>query len=484
MYSAVVTTGVYCRPGCRAKPRAENVRTFELAAAAEAAGFRACLRCRPYRVAGPVGGDAPELVCRAVRLILDGELDVGSEASLAARIGMSARHLRRLFLVHLGATPDQLARSRRAHFARRLLDDTDLTIAEVAFASGFGSLRQFNRTMRAVFRASPSDLRRRRQRADRLVTDGGLALRLPTPLAYDWDAVRRFLEARAIPGVEAVEGDTYRRTISLDGAPGLLEITSGDTGHLLLRAHLPYWEGLIHVVDRVGRLLGIDIDPTPGTRHLASDPLLGRLVRARPGLVVPGVWGPFEVGVRAVIEQGCSRPAADQLMSAIVTARGEVVPGLPAGLTHAFPAPEELAGSDLASVGLPGPLAATLHAFARSVAGGQLLLDGSTDLDDLLHALVSIPGIDTTTAHHIALRLGYSDAFPAADPSIVAALAALESSQPAAPTNAWRPWRALAAVHLLASSEAVADEVLRLTGRRPNPLRDVLAHHGSDGDRG
>jgi AraC family transcriptional regulator of adaptative response / DNA-3-methyladenine glycosylase II len=404
-----------------------------------------------------VGGDAPELVCRAIRLILDGELDVGTEASLAARIGMSPRHLRRLFLVHLGATPDQLARSRRAHFARRLLDDTDLTIAEVAFASGFGSLRQFNRAMREVFRASPSDLRRRRLRADRLVTDGGLALRLPTPPAYDWDAVRRFLGTRAIPGIEAVEGDTYRRTISLDGAPGLLEITSGDTGYLLLRAHLPYWEGLIHVVNRVGRLLGIDTDPTPGARHLASDPLLGRLVRARPGLVVPGVWGPFEVGVRAVIEQGCSRPATDQLMGGIVTACGAVVPGLPAGLTHAFPAPGALAGRDLASVGLPAPLAATLHAFARGVAGGQLLLDGSTGLDDLIDALASIPGIDTTTAHHIALRLGYSDAFPAVDPSLVAALAALGPSHPASPTDAWRPWRALAAVHLLASREAASE---------------------------
>jgi AraC family transcriptional regulator, regulatory protein of adaptative response / DNA-3-methyladenine glycosylase II len=457
-YSAIVTTGIYCRPGCRAKPRAENVRTFELAAAAEAAGFRACLRCRPYRVAGPVGGDAPELVCRAIRLILDGELDVGTEASLAARIGTSPRHLRRLFLVHLGATADQLARSRRAHFARRLLDDTDLTVAEVAFASGFGSLRQFNRTMREVFRASPSDLRRRRQRVDRLVTDGGLALRLPTPPAYDWDAVRCFLAARAIPGVEAVEGAIYRRTISLDGAPGLLEIAPGDAGHLLLTAHLPYWEGLIHVVDRVSRLLGIDTDSSPGARHLAADPVVGRLVRTRPGLVVPGVWGPFEVGVRAVVDQDCSRPATDRLMGAIVTAYGEVVPGLPGGLTHAFPAPEALAGSDLASVGLPTPVVATVDAFARSVADGKLLLDGSTGLDDLLHALASIPGIDTSTAHHIALRLGYSDAFPAADPSLVAALAALGPAHPTAQTaqtEAWRPWRALAAVHLLASRDTV-----------------------------
>ena len=179
-YSAVATTGIYCRPGCGARPLARNVRLFDHPAAAEAAGFRACHRCRPYRVAGPVGSSAPELVCEAVQRVIMGALDDGgTEAALARQVGVSARHLRRLFLQHLGATPDQLARSRRAHFARRLLDDTDLTVLDIAFASGFGSLRQFNRTMREVFGASPTDLRDRRRRADRLAADGGLALRLP-----------------------------------------------------------------------------------------------------------------------------------------------------------------------------------------------------------------------------------------------------------------------------------------------------------------
>src|SRR5258708_7242765 len=217
-YSAVVTTGIYCRPGCTARPLARNVRIFDLAAAAEAAGFRACQRCRPYRVAGPVGSSAPEIVCEAVQLIIDGALDDGgTEAVLADRIGISPRHLRRLFLQHLGASPDQLARSRRAHFARRLLDDTDLAIADVAFASGFGSLRQFNRTMRDVFGASPTDLRDRRRRADRLAADGGLALRLPVEPGYDWEACRSFLASRAIPRVESVDGNTYRRIITMAG---------------------------------------------------------------------------------------------------------------------------------------------------------------------------------------------------------------------------------------------------------------------------
>jgi AraC family transcriptional regulator of adaptative response / DNA-3-methyladenine glycosylase II len=253
-FSAVRTTGIYCRPGCGARARADNVETFEMAAAAEAAGYRACLRCRPYRVSGSVPWQAPELVCRAVQLIIAGVLDDGRETELGARLGLSERHLRRLFRDHLGMTPDQFARSRRAHFARRLLDDTDLDIAEVAFASGFGSLRQFNRAMSEIFRATPSELRGRRRRADRLVTDGGLVLRMPFRAPYDWPAIAALLAQRAVPGVESIEDAVYRRTISLDGAPGVLEISAGGTDHLLLRAHLPYWEGLIHVVQRASRL--------------------------------------------------------------------------------------------------------------------------------------------------------------------------------------------------------------------------------------
>jgi AraC family transcriptional regulator, regulatory protein of adaptative response / DNA-3-methyladenine glycosylase II len=207
-YSAVVTTGIYCRPGCGAQPLAQNTRTFELAAAAEAAGFRACHRCRPYRVAGPVGSRPPEIVCEAVQLIIGGALDNGgTEVALAEQVGMSPRHMRRLFLQHLGTTPDQLARARRAHFARRLLDDTDLTILDVAF----GSLRQFNRTMQQIFNDSPASLRARRHQADRLAADGGLALRLPVAPDYDWEAVRSFLAARATPGVEVIDGDTRQR---------------------------------------------------------------------------------------------------------------------------------------------------------------------------------------------------------------------------------------------------------------------------------
>ncbi|MEW9555499.1 bifunctional transcriptional activator/DNA repair enzyme AdaA [Nonomuraea sp. NPDC050783] len=503
-YSAVVTTGIYCRPGCGARPLIENTRTYEQPAAAEAAGFRACLRCRPYRVAAPLAAGAPELVCRVWQLIIDGALDGGTEADLAERVGLSPRHVRRLFLRHLGATPDQLARSRRAHFARRLLDDTDLTVLDVAFASGFGSLRQFNRTMREIFHAAPSDLRARRHRADRLAADGGLLLRLPCAPGYDWDAVRAFLAARAVPGVEEADGDTYRRAVTVEGAPGVLEVSPGGDGFLLLRAHLPYWEGLIHVVGRAGRMLGVDLDHRAGAALLSADAVLGPLVSARPGLPVPGAWSVLEVGVRAVVERDRGPRATSALMRAIVTALGTFVPGLPGGLTHTFPAPAALTPDALARAGLVDGAGATgdrerltgdeadaIGRLAGDVANGRLAGDvangrlageiaigrlagdagngrsagdagngrSAGGLGNEWHALLdhgagagapaaTLPHADPGLAHALALRLGHPGAFPSGDPALRAALDDLGLDLDAAATR-WRPWQALAAVHLM-----------------------------------
>jgi AraC family transcriptional regulator of adaptative response / DNA-3-methyladenine glycosylase II len=449
-FSAVVTTGIYCRPGCGAKPLAENVRTFELAATAEAAGFRACLRCRPYRVAGPLGADTPELVCRAVQLIIEGTLDEGTEAALGTRLAVSPRHLRRLFADTLGVTPDQLARSRRAHFARRLLDDSDLNLAEVAFASGFGSLRQFNRDMREVFRASPGELRDRRRRADRLAADGGLTLRLPFRPPFDWDTVLAFLADRAVPGVESVEGRVYRRTISLDGDAGVLEVHPGGADHLLLRAHLPYWEGLIHVVERVSRLVGVDADTGSAMARLSTDPTIGPLVSARPGVRVPGAWGTFEVAVHAVVAQNCGLPRATERMGTLVRTFGRAVPGLDHGLTHLFPAAELLADGDFGAIDLPRRTAEAVRALAVGVAAGDVMLDGSLGLADLVSSLTSIPGIGSTAAHQVALRLGQRDAFPSSDPDLRRALRTIGATGSAEQLAAnWQPWRAVAATHLV-----------------------------------
>ena len=414
-YSAVRTTGIYCRPGCGAKPLAENVSTFELPAAAEAAGYRACLRCRPYRVAGTVADETPELVCRAVQLIIAGLLDEAGEEALGARLGVSARHLRRMFHEHLGVTPDQFARSRRAHFARRLLDDTDLGIAEVAFAAGFGSLRQFNRAMREIFRATPRELRDRRRRGDRLAADGGLVLRLPFTPPYDWEAMSSYLAARAVPGVESVVDGVYRRTISLDGEPGLLEIGAGGDDHLILRAHLPFWEGVIHVVDRAARLVGLDCEPVRARAHLSADSELGPLVTARPGVRVPGAWGPFEVAIQAVVRDRLAPDEAGDALRKLVEVYGVPVPGLGHGLTHAFPGPEALAAAEMI-----GP-------FAREVANGNIRLE---DAETLVPALETV--VSSRAAQEIALRLGARDAWPLGGE-----------------VEHLRPWRSLAAVYQL-----------------------------------
>ncbi len=464
-YSAVVTTGIYCRPGCPARPSPRNVRPFTTAAAAEAAGFRACLRCRPYRSEPSVTQSGPELVCRAVQLILDGALDEGTEVGLAARLGTSGRHLRRLFTQHLGVTPDQLARSRRAHFARRLLDDTDLTVTDIAFASGFGSVRQLNRACRTTFHAAPGELRARRRRTDRLVADGGLPVRLPFAGPLDWPATLRYLAARAIPGVEAVDDGVYRRTIVVDGDPGVLELAAGgdDTspdgpGSLVLRAHLPHWEGLIHLVDRARRIASLDAPVADATAHLAADPVVAPLVTARPGVRPVGTWDPFEAGVRVVLGQQVSMAAANVFAGRLVERLGDPVAGLaPFALHRTFPTPKALVDGDLGGLGLTSARAAAVHAFAHAIVAGDVLLDRSVPLADLVASITAVPGLGPWTAHAIAVRLGEGDAFPATDAGLLRSYRARAGA--AGVTEAlderaagWAPWRAFAAAHLWAAA--------------------------------
>ena len=456
-FSAVVTTGIYCRPECSARPNAANVRPFELAAAAEAAGFRACLRCRPYRTA--VAPTGPELVCRAVRLISDGALDAGNEETLGARLGMSARHLRRLFVEHLGVTPDQLARSRRVHFARRLLDDTDLTITEIAFASGFGSVRQLNRACVDVFREAPTALRARRRRADRLVADGGLVLRLPFRPPFDWTAAGTYLAARAIAGVEIVRDGVYRRTIRVDGHPGVLELAAGGDDHLVLTAHLPRLEGLIHVVQRARDLANLD---HPVDEALAT---LGPLASARPGLRPVGAWDPFEVGVRAIVGQQVSVAGATTMIGRLVERTGTAVPGLGAiGLSSLFPAPAELRSADLSGVGLTSARQEAIRSFAAAVDDGELPLDRSVPLERFVADVAALPGLGPWTAHYLALRLGEPDAFPVGDLGLRRGAGVATSAELAAMAEAWRPHRATAAVHLWAAdTDAAKGDRLRVS---------------------
>ncbi len=454
-FTGVVTTGIYCRPGCAGAPLARNTRPYTSAAAAEAAGFRPCLRCRPDRE--PVAGwvEAPELVCRALRAIADGALDDATEDALAARLGVSARHLRRLFDVHVGATPAEVARSRRAHFARRLLDDTDLPSARVATAAGFNSVRQFNRVMKDVFRFTPQELRARRRRPDRLLTDGGLELRMPYRAPLAWTSILRFLEPRAMPGVEAVHlgtgdlgcGGSYRRVVELGGAPGVIEVwDEPERGALRLRVHLPEFDGLVHLLASVRRLFDLDAEPTVIDAALARDRTLRPLVRARRGIRVPGAIDPFEVSVRAVLGQQVSVGAATKLAGRLVERYGTPVPGIGAlGLTHLFPDATTLAEADLTEVGLTRARARAVNGLATAVASGALSLHRARDLDHTIAELRSLPGFGPWTAQYVAMRAcGERDAFPASDLGLRRAL----GDGAEARAEAWRPWRAYAAIQV------------------------------------
>ena len=451
-FSAVRTTGIYCRPGCGARPNAANVTGYALAAAAEADGFRACFQCRPYRWPESVTWTGPELVCRAARLILNGALDRATEEQLGARLGVSGRHLRRLFADHLGVTPDALARSARAHFARRLLDDSDLSMLEIALMTGFGSVRQFNRACREIFRASPRELRAKRRKADRLVADGGLPLRLPFRGPLDWDAIVDYCAARAIPGVEHVSGRVYRRTITVAGDPGVIELQPGVDDSLVLVAHLPHWEELTHHVARARRIANLDLDLDEATDHLTGDATIGPLLRARPGVRTPGTWDPYETGVRAIIGQQVSIAAANTITGRLVRRHGTPVRGLgQLGLSHTFPPASRLARADLSGLGLTGTRERAIRSFARAVADDGIRLDGSVGLEELTASITAIDGLGSWTAQYLALRIGERDAFPVTDLGIRRALeqaaprsrAALEAL-----ADRWRPWRALAATHL------------------------------------
>ncbi len=460
-FVGVRTTGVYCRPVCRVRlPKLENVAFYPCAAAAEEAGFRACLRCRPETSPGtPAWLGSSAVVSRALRLVRQGALDEHDVGALADRLGVGERHLRRLFAQHLGSSPAAVARALRLHFARTLLDDTDLPFIEVAFAAGYGSVRQFNHAIRTSFGRSPTALRQRRRLARE--TDGdAFTLRLPYRAPFDWDGIRRFLALRAIPGVEAVTASSYRRTVALGDAAGVVEIRPlpGESA-LAMRV----WGGdaadLFGLVERARRVFDLGADPAPVDDHLARCPTLAPLVRARPGLRVPGAWDPFEVAVRAILGQQVSVPAARTMCGRLAGEFGRPTGVTDAALTRVFPTAEALADAGPSRFALPRARAETLHALARAVADRSLLLDASRGLDDAVERLCALPGIGPWTAHYVAMRaLGEPDAFPASDLGLRKAAsvrgATVSTERLEATAEAWRPWRAYAAVHLWQSLDA------------------------------
>ncbi|UCM91971.1 AlkA N-terminal domain-containing protein [Streptomyces marincola] len=458
-FTAVLTTGIYCRPSCPATtPKRQNVRFHPSAAAAQAAGFRACRRCRPDTVPGSAEWNArADAVARAMRLIADGVVDREGVAGLARRLGYSARQVQRQLTEELGAGPVALARAQRAHTARVLLQTTGLPVTEVAFAAGFSSVRQFNDTVRTVYANTPGELRAAVRRGP-AATGGpvaGIPLRLAHRGEYDAAHVFGFLERRAVTGVEEMSGvpgrRTYRRSLALPHGTGVVEVDEapGRPGaHWLeCRLRLSDQRDLTAAVQRVRRLFDLDADPWAVAERLGADPLLGPLVAARPGLRSPGVADPEELAVRAVLGQQVTVGAARALAGTLVAAYGKPLPAPDGGLTHVFPEADALAGAPLAELGMPESRRTALRTLCAALADGTVVLDPGADRAEAERSLLALRGIGPWTAGYIRMRaLGDPDVFLPGDAGVRHGLRLLGAD--AAAADAWRPWRSYALHHL------------------------------------
>lgn len=456
-FTGVVSTGIFCRPVCPAiTPKQKNCQFYENAAAAMSAGFRPCLRCRPEAApGGPAWNGVSTTVTRALRLINEGALDVGSVDDLAARLGVGERHLRRLFMEHVGVGPKAVAQTRRVLFAKKLVNETALPLTEIALAAGFGSIRRFNSTFQKIYARPPRELRRMGD-----LSEGGdrLTLQLSFRPPFDWPQLIGFFSTRAIPGVEFVSGNCYRRSIRIGKQTGILEVRPDQSAsHLNVSIGLADTVNLQAVIERCRRLFDLDADSAAINAHLGCDPLLAKSIKERAGLRIPGAWDVFEIAVRAVLGQQVSVAAARTFAARLVAAFGE--PLKKAGsneLTHLFPMAEALADADFSAIGLTKRRAETLRGLSRAFAGGDLGLDVASDLGDIESRLTALPGIGPWTAQYIAMRaFGEPDAFPTGDLGLLNAVTAMGEKLIARELDkraeSWRPWRAYATMHLWAS---------------------------------
>lgn len=484
--TAVTSTGVYCRPSCPARtPKPANVRFFASAAAAEAAGFRACKRCRPNARPGSPEWDArAEAVSRAVALIAEGVVDREGVAGLARRLAFTERHLHRLLVSAVGAGPLALARARRAHTARLLLEATALPMSEVAFAAGFRSLRQFNASIREVFGRAPGELRRGAAPGPSGLAAGTVApgtpafdpgpatgavtvdLRLPYRAPCDVGALLAFLAARAVPGVEDADPGMYRRSLRLPHGAGIITLRarSGADG-VDATIVLDDVSDLGAAVASCRRLLALDADPEPILHTLGADAIVGPLVRAAPGRRVPGHVDPAELAIRAVVGQQVSVAGAATLTARLVAAHGEALTRPAGSVTHLFPSPAALAEADPGRLPMPQARAAALVTLAGTLSSDHVVLDGSMPRDEVERRLSALPGIGPWTTSYISMRaLNDPDAFMPTDLGVRRALELLghDGRPPAARrlADAWRPYRAYATQHLWAHLAASANRTL------------------------
>jgi AraC family transcriptional regulator of adaptative response / DNA-3-methyladenine glycosylase II len=428
-FTAVRSTGIFCRPVCPARtPLRRNVEFFPNAPAAQAAGYRPCLRCRPEVSPDlPVSAGTSATVNRALRLINEGALDTGSTAQLAERLGLTDRHLRRLFLEHVGVPPIVVAETRRILFAKKLITETRLPFAEIAFASGFGSLRRFNEALRGTYRRNPKELRR----FEPLETTAqpAIELKLNYRPPYDWNAFLNFVRYRAIAGLEVVDQESYRRNgivVRHDAAANCLAAEIDPSNVSRLRG----------VVEQIRFFFDLRANTREIAAHLRKSPALRQVVARNGGLRLPGCWDAFELAVRAILGQQVTVKGASTLAARLVERFGP-------------PTPETLSDADLTRIGLTKARAESLRGLARAVCGGHVRFDGSLLSSEVIERLCELPGVGPWTANYIAMRaLGDPDAFPASDLGLLKAAGLTSARRLEETAEAWRPWRSYAALYL------------------------------------
>jgi AraC family transcriptional regulator of adaptative response / DNA-3-methyladenine glycosylase II len=455
-FAGATTTGLYCRNICPVPPaKPKNILLFACAAAAESAGFRPCKRCQPQAAPGtPAWVGTSAVVSRAFRLILEGALNDGGVEELAERLGIGSRQLRRLFVQHLGASPLKIATTHRVHLARKLIDESGLPMAQIAFGSGFKSIREFNHAIRLSTGQSPSELRRAVDGSRPKARQGGLELRLPYRRPFDWTRLIAFLKSRAIPGVELVLDDSYQRTIEVGGVPGILTVRpDGARSRLIVHLQTASYEGLAQAVERVRRIFDLSADPIQIASHLSSDPKLRALIKLRPGLRVPGVWDGFEAAALAVLGQKLTKSGPRRLVARFVRMFGTPVDSPIRGLQYLFPRPDVLAHADLSKAGISHDCANTMRKLTSSTIGRNLSFATSRTLEQVVSKLGAIGGINESMANYIAMRaFGEPDAFPSNEFESRRCLSGLRPNlscaEALAEAERWRPWRAYAAMHL------------------------------------
>ena len=457
-YVAVITTGIYCRPICPANaPKSENVKFYPSAAAAGEAGYRPCLRCRPECAPGtPAWSGTSTTVRRGLRLIANGALDDGGVEQLADRLGVTSRHLRRLFTQHIGASPLAVAHTQRLHFAKRLIDETALPLNHVYVAAGYRSIRRFNDTFKKTYGRSPRELRKLGGETGDAGRKATLSVRLPYRQPFSWQHLLDFFGPRMTPGVEAIVDDKYQRSLSVGGKHAVVEVYPDQKpGYLNLTLHSVDTPALFETVQQARDVFDLDAPVAEISSVLSSDPLLKKSLRKYRGIRVPGAWDGFELTIRAILGQQISVKAATTLAGRIAARYGEPLNHGAAGggdLLYLFPTAERLSRARFNNIGLVRSRADTLQRVAMAVVRGDLQFDAANDPDEFCTALQSIKGIGDWTAQYVMMRaLKNPDAFPASDLGLLKALRYPDRVSPTEllrHAERWRPWRAYAALLL------------------------------------